>query len=67
MPSEEGERLVWEVSGLTLFEDDSIYVDLHLYDYITGTDIITDPVVITCSLHAGGPFDEGSVYFFRYP
>jgi hypothetical protein len=59
--------LAWQVTGLFLFEDETVLNDLHLYDYVTGVDLVEEPELINCQLHQGGPQGEGSVYFFRYP
>jgi hypothetical protein len=49
----------WDVAGIAVFPDTTVFISSRLYDYATGASLI-DTEVVVCQLGNG-------VTFFRYP
>ena len=59
--------VAWDVAAFTVNADGTVLVNVHLYDFETGEDVLPDnPGVINCQLNEGGPDGEGTVYFYPY-
>jgi hypothetical protein len=60
--------VAWDVATFKVYPSGRVDVNVHLYDFQTGEDVLpNNPGVITCQLNQGGPDGGGSVYFYPYP